>query len=214
MRPHFFLSIIIVTLCLIYQNLNDTKHIIRAYSFAAAKHNGQVRKNIFSTPYINHPIEVTQLLSDAGIIDDDILIAGLLHDTIEDTDTTPEQIENSFGKRVLEMVLECSHNTALDKINQRKFQLNNMKNISYGSKLIKMADGYSNLSELLNYPPINWSQEKINGYKIFLYARYCETANVNSHFDKIYTDLFNKHNISVKNKNDLDDKLENYYKNL
>lgn len=196
-------------------NLKDEKLIIKAYSYAATKHSGQIRKNIFNAPYINHPIEVTQLLSDAGIVSHDILIAGLLHDTIEDTTATPEEIEKLFGKNVLKMVLECSHDTSLDKINQRRFQLKHMKNISYGSKLIKMADGYSNLYELSNYPPVNWSQEKINGYKIFLYARYQETANINSHFDKIYNDLFNKFNISVlTNKDDLELKLENYYKSL
>lgn len=207
-------GIIIILCAIVFPIQNNNKKIIRAYSFAAIKHNGQIRKNINNSPYINHPIEVTQLLSYAGVKDVDVLIAGVLHDVIEDTDATEIEIKTLFGKTVLNIIIECSHNNTLSKIEQRRYQLSHIKHISYGAKLIKMADGYSNLLELCTYPPINWSKERIDGYKIFLYARYYESAGINKYFDKIYTGLFNQYNISVKSQQDLDQRLEKYYKSF
>src|SRR5688572_29539451 len=88
--------------------INSVTGIARALKFAAGKHRLQKRKD-HQTPYINHPIEVLQILSTVGgVTDNDILIAAVLHDTLEDTETTPEEIEKEFGQRVLELVKEVS----------------------------------------------------------------------------------------------------------
>lgn len=70
--------------------VQDLKLLAKAYEFASFKHRNQTRKNGNKTPYINHPIEVCRILTDCDISDVNILCGAILHDTIEDTDTSPE----------------------------------------------------------------------------------------------------------------------------
>ena len=87
----------------------NTGKLLEAIRFAAEKHRTQRRKDSERSPYINHPIEVVQLLWDVGGVRDvDVLLAAVLHDTIEDTDTRPEEIRDRFGEAVLAFVLEVS----------------------------------------------------------------------------------------------------------
>ena len=75
--------------------------IMEATHFAAVKHKDQRRKDKCQTPYINHPIGVARILShEASICDVDVLVAALLHDTVEDTDCSHEEIEAKFGEKV------------------------------------------------------------------------------------------------------------------
>ena len=75
--------------------------ILRAIDFAARKHRDQRRKDEEASPYINHPISVSLLLADiGGIADAEVLSAAILHDTLEDTDTTTEELEAVFGMRI------------------------------------------------------------------------------------------------------------------
>jgi len=86
--------------------MNDT-FISKAFQFAARKHKGQERKDLNSSPYIDHPVSVAQVLAEFGGIDDpQILAAALLHDTLEDTNTTPEELRETFGKKVCRIVEE------------------------------------------------------------------------------------------------------------
>ena len=87
----------------------------KATSFAAHKHRNQKRKDAVGTPYINHPLMVVRLMSEVGRLQyKDALIAGVLHDTVEDTDTTPEEIEELFGANVRSLVMEVTDNKARD----------------------------------------------------------------------------------------------------
>ena len=95
---------------------NDFTLFFKALSFAAAKHRHQRRKDEKASPYINHPIEVANMLWTVGSVRDiSTLVAAILHDTIEDTDTTPQEIRDNFGDDVLGLVLEVSDDKNLPK---------------------------------------------------------------------------------------------------
>ncbi len=143
--------------------------ILQATHFAAIKHTSQRRKNPALTPYINHPVEVAWLLSSlGGIEDEDILIAALLHDTIEDTQTTREEIVMQFGERVAGFVCECSDDKSLAKAERKRLQIENAPKKSHGAKCIKLADKLSNLMSMLNDPPLDWPVDRQRDY--FLWA--------------------------------------------
>lgn len=94
---------------------NGLSTFTRALSFAAFKHSSQRRKN-GDIPYINHPLEVVKILGDAGMTDFDVLSAAVLHDTVEDTDTTVEELQKEFGNNIANIVLECSDDKSLSKV--------------------------------------------------------------------------------------------------
>lgn len=143
--------------------------ILRAAHFAACKHTQQRRKNAAATPYINHPIEVAEHLARVGEIDDeDVLIAALLHDTIEDTETTRQEIEDQFGKRVADIVVECSDDKSLTKAERKRLQVERAPHKSAEAKLVKIADKTCNLASLLSDPPADWSRQRQREY--FLWA--------------------------------------------
>src|SRR6266478_3838883 len=105
-------------------NNESTLLLLKSISFAADKHRFQKRKDADATPYINHPINVALTLSEIGKENDDnLIIAAVLHDTIEDTKTTPEEIENLFGKKVLDIVLEVTDDKTLPKEERKRLQV-------------------------------------------------------------------------------------------
>lgn len=132
--------------------------LLSATRFAAEKHGDQRRKGSSALPYINHPIEVAEHLARAGqVTDENILIAALLHDTIEDTETSPEEIEQEFGPTVLALVLECSDDKSLEKAERKRLQILKASSKSDGAKQIKLADKTCNLRSILHDPPSDWS---------------------------------------------------------
>lgn len=133
------------------------KKVLESASFAAAKHTHQRRKNAGDTPYINHPLEVAHLLATVGgVTDEDVLSAALLHDTIEDTDTLPEEIAGRFGPEVLSYVLEVSDDKLLPKAERKRLQEEHAAALSHGAKLIKLADRIANLRSIVHEPPEGW----------------------------------------------------------
>ena len=127
--------------------------VLEATNFAAEKHRNQRRKNVEQTPYINHPIEVATILTRAGINDEDALIAALLHDTIEDTETSVEEVTERFGSNVIRIVMECTDDKKLDKVTRKKYQISHAAEISVQGKLVKLADKLSNLGGMFRNPP-------------------------------------------------------------
>ena len=133
-------------------------NLLKATWFAAEKHSEQRRKNTAATPYINHPIEVAEYLQRVGgVSDESILIAALLHDTIEDTDRTESEIRDAFGETVLKLVLECTDDKRLEKAERKRLQIVNAPKKSPGAKQIKLADKTCNLLSILADPPSGWS---------------------------------------------------------
>jgi len=137
------------------------RRLLEAASFAAGKHANQRRKNVAAIPYINHPLEVAEHLARVGgIEDEDILIAALLHDTIEDTQTTADEIRELFGERVMNIVLECTDDKNLEKLERKRLQIVNAPHKSSEAKCIKLADKTHNLNSILVDPPLNWDRKR------------------------------------------------------
>ncbi len=141
--------------------MNDLAKLLHAASFAARKHISQKRKGNDAAPYINHPLEVANLLANVGKVEDfDILIAALLHDTVEDTETTKEEIEELFGENVAKMVLEVTDDKSLPKAERKQQQIEHAPHLSDGAKHVKLGDKISNIRDVLENPPDGWSDER------------------------------------------------------
>lgn len=137
--------------------------VLRAAAFAAERHSDQRRKGTRAAPYINHPIGVASCLADAGVADPDILVAALLHDTVEDTDTSLEELEQLFGTRVASIVAEVTDDKALPKAERKRLQILTASKKSIEAKQVKLADKICNLRDLRDNPP-NWNKERISDY--------------------------------------------------
>ena len=138
--------------------------ILRAFVFAAGKHRTQKRKDVDETPYLNHLVAVTHALTEVGVGDLPTLIAAVLHDTIEDTDTTAGELEQHFGAEVRDLVLEMTDDMSLPKKERKRLQIVNAPHASPKAKLIKLADKTANLEDLLTLPPVGWSPDRKREY--------------------------------------------------
>src|SRR5579872_4106324 len=120
--------------------------VSEAAELAARRHNGMARKGRGNEPYINHLVEVANLLSTATDgADAELVAAGWLHGTLEDTGTTREELARSFSERVASMVVECTDDMSLPKAERRRLQVVDASHKSPGAKLIKIADKISNI---------------------------------------------------------------------
>ncbi|KAF3420391.1 hypothetical protein E2986_10310 [Frieseomelitta varia] len=139
--------------------------IIKCVNFAAIKHKDQRRKDEQETPYINHPIGVANILIQEGNIHDPVvIIAALLHDIVEDTNTTFEEIENQFGTEVCNIVKEVTDDKSLPKAERKRLQIQNASKKSHKAKLINLADKLYNLRDLQRAIPVGWSQDRVKEY--------------------------------------------------
>ncbi len=138
--------------------------LLKAVEYAAEKHEGQTRKDAEKTPYIIHPIGVAKLLWEVGNIRNvNVLTAALLHDTLEDTDATEQEIEVLFGSRVLYTVKEVTNDPSLSSQENKERQIEHAPTMSLDGQLVKLADRLYNVRDL-NPPPPSWSDEKVNEY--------------------------------------------------
>lgn len=140
---------------------NDLTFFLTALNFSAGKHRHQRRKDTAASPYINHPIEVAHILwTIGGVYDEMTIIAAILHDTIEDTDTTPEEIRQSFGDDVLGLVLEVSDDKSLPKPERKQKQIAHAPHLSWRAKQIKLADKICNVRDIAFAPPSHWPRQR------------------------------------------------------
>jgi guanosine-3',5'-bis(diphosphate) 3'-pyrophosphohydrolase len=144
--------------------MNETTILLNALSFAAEKHKHQKRKDTLETPYINHPIALAHVLCSSGITDVHVLQAALLHDTIEDTETIPEDLTESFGEKVAAIVLEVTDNKSLEKAHRKELEIAHAPHLSKEAALVKIADKICNLRDIANNPPADWSEERKREY--------------------------------------------------
>jgi guanosine-3',5'-bis(diphosphate) 3'-pyrophosphohydrolase len=172
------------------ENMNNLTTLVQAINFAAKKHRAQKRKGADREPYINHPLEVLNLLTSVGKIEDyNILIAAVLHDTVEDTETKKEEIAEMFGAEVAEMVMELTDDKSLPKDVRKQLQIEHAPHISDGAKQIKLCDKISNIRDVSDNPPDDWSKERraeyINwGEKVVAGLRGAN-ENLEKHFDEL-----------------------------
>ena len=144
---------------------NPTGTFIRAVAFAAEKHRNQRRKDAEASPYINHPIALANVLANEGNVEEStVLCAAVLHDTIEDTETTADEIRELFGDQVTSIVLEVTDDKSLDKDIRKKLQIEHAPHLSREAKLVKLADKICNLRDILVAPPAGWSAERKREY--------------------------------------------------
>lgn len=144
--------------------MKDLVMLFEALDFAASKHQFQRRKGSAETPYINHPIDVARRLVAAGEDQTQVLIAAILHDTVEDTDTTFDQIATRFGAEVASLVKECTDDKSLPKEERKRLQIENAPHKSRSAKCIKIADKISNVVDMKSHAPPDWSLERITDY--------------------------------------------------
>jgi (p)ppGpp synthase/HD superfamily hydrolase len=135
----------------------DTANLLKALEFASRKHSHQRRKGRDASPYINHPIAVAHLLADTGGITDLVtLMAAVLHDTIEDTKTTAEELEAQFGRTVRKLVEELTDDKNIDKLVRKRLQVEHAPRLSRRAKAIKLADKIANVRDVTDAPPADW----------------------------------------------------------
>ncbi|MCU7924353.1 MAG: HD domain-containing protein [Candidatus Thiodiazotropha sp. (ex Dulcina madagascariensis)] len=141
------------------------QQLMRTLAFAARKHRDQRRKDIEASPYINHPITLADILvNEGGVTDRETLIAALLHDTIEDTDTTAEEIASEFGLVIAGLVMEVSDDGSLSKLERKELQIRHAPDLSHKARLVKLADKIANLRDIDQSPPADWSLQRKQAY--------------------------------------------------
>ncbi|WP_321876760.1 HD domain-containing protein [Paraburkholderia bannensis] len=161
--------------------------LIRAAAFAAEKHRNQRRKDAHASPYINHPIALANVLSNEGDVNDQVvLIAALLHDTLEDTETTAAEIETQFGLEVAQIVQEVTDDKRLPKAERKRLQIEHAAHISPQAKLVKLADKIANLRDIANSPPADWSLERKREYFAWSKAVVDQLRGVHSKLEAIF----------------------------
>lgn len=145
--------------------MTDISKILSAATFAAEKHREQKRKGRDGQPYINHPLEVANLVAEVGGVDDtDVIVAALLHDTVEDCGVIYPELEERFGRPVAEYVRELTDDKSLPKADRKRLQIEHAPHLSHGAKQIKLADKISNIRDVTNNPPEDWSIERRREY--------------------------------------------------
>lgn len=135
--------------------------LLAAVHFAADKHRNHRRKDAEASPYINHPIQVAELLASVGGVDDlAVLQAAILHDTIEDTDTTREELTERFGAEVAHLVWEVTDDKRLAKEVRKQLQIEHARALLAKAKLIKLGDKISNVRDVTDCPPAKWTHAR------------------------------------------------------
>jgi GTP diphosphokinase / guanosine-3',5'-bis(diphosphate) 3'-diphosphatase len=141
--------------------VEDLQAILAAARFAAEKHSNQKRKGAAGEPYVNHLIEVAGLVAMALTEPDaNVIIAALLHDTVEDTNTTREELIEQFGTDVADLVAELTDDKSLPQAVRKRLQIEHAPRLSARAQIVKLADKISNVRSILSSPPVNWSLER------------------------------------------------------
>ncbi|MEN9760539.1 MAG: hypothetical protein RI906_365 [Pseudomonadota bacterium] len=169
----------------------EMAQLIDAIAFAAQKHRHQRRKDVHASPYINHPIELVQVLvSEAGILDTAVLVAAILHDTIEDTQTTEQEISARFGGAIASVVVELTDDKDLPKPQRKAAQVSRAAGASHHARLVRLADKICNLRDVAQSAPVGWSVSRCREY--FDWARAVVDGMRGTHavlealFDEVY----------------------------
>jgi guanosine-3',5'-bis(diphosphate) 3'-pyrophosphohydrolase len=144
---------------------DEIKQLLKALEFAAEKHRLQKRKDVKASPYINHPIALANILGNEGhVIDIEILCAALLHDTIENTDTTAEELSTKFSPSICNIVMEVTDDKTLPSEQRKQLQIEHAAQLSNKAKLVKLADKIANLREITDRTPADWSLQRRQAY--------------------------------------------------
>ena len=169
---------------------NNLTKLLEAAQFAARKHHGQHRKGATAEPYIVHPLGVARYLSEVGQVTDyDVLIAAILHDTLEDTETTPEEITELFGAEVCGFVQEVTDDKDLPKQRRKELQIEHAPHLSHSAKQVKLADKISNITDIVKNPAVGWSLETKLNYIAWGEKVVAGLRGANAELEKYFDDL-------------------------
>ncbi|KAK5915824.1 hypothetical protein CesoFtcFv8_001381 [Champsocephalus esox] len=147
---------------------SDAVLLLETVNFAAEKHRNQRRKDPEATPYINHPIGVARIIShEGGVTNIEVLQAALLHDTVEDTDTSFAELEAKFGPIVARIVQEVTDDKSLSKQDRKRQQVEHAAHCSRQAKVVKLADKLYNLRDLNRCTPSGWTAERVQEYFVW-----------------------------------------------
>ena len=164
---------------------------VRAVAFAADKHRNQRRKDADASPYINHPIALASVLADEGGVSDiTVLCAPVLHDTIEDTETTAEELTTVFGPKVATVVLEVTDDKSLEKHIRKQRQIEHAPYISTEAKLVKLADKICNMRDIQASPPANWSLDRKLAYFDWAAQVVAGVRGVHPGLEAVFDDIY------------------------
>jgi guanosine-3',5'-bis(diphosphate) 3'-pyrophosphohydrolase len=167
--------------------------ILKAAEFAARKHRDQRRKDKSASPYINHPIALAEVLSRVGgITSPNVLAAGLLHDTLEDTQTTRLELRKAFGPSIAKIVDEVTDDKRLPKQRRKELQVEHAAHISKSAKLVKLADKISNLSDIVTSPPAGWSLQRKREYFYWAKRVIDQVRGTNAKLERRFDTLYRK----------------------
>jgi len=169
----------------------DVALVLGALRFAAQRHKEQRRKDAAASPYVNHLIAVAETLwCEGGIRDTATIVSGILHDTIEDTETAPEEIEAHFGKAVRTIVVEVTDDKGQPKALRKRIQVETAPKISHPAKRVKLADKICNLEDIMASPPTGWAEDRKRDY--VMWAKHVvdglrgTNARLEARFDELY----------------------------
>ena len=166
------------------------ERIFRALEFASEKHVHHRRKGGRDIPYINHPIAVATLLATLGdVTDPNLLAAAFLHDTVEDTDTTHEELIEHFGLEIAELVAEVTDDPSLSSAQRKLTQEREASSKSPRAKLLRLADKTCNVHDITYRPPPDWSVERRMEYFDWAERVVARLRGVNQKLERRFDDV-------------------------
>lgn len=167
-----------------------TKNLSKAIVFASHAHAGQYRKD-GNTPYINHPLEVMNLVvMHVDRPQDDVLIAAVLHDVVEDTNVTSAEIKHMFGGHVARLVAELTDDKSLTKEERKRIQLQEVHTLSPDGKLLRLCDKICNVYDILYAPPGDWDIRRRMDYLKWSKAVVDRIRGVHPLLEKRFDELY------------------------
>jgi (p)ppGpp synthase/HD superfamily hydrolase len=167
--------------------MTDLQDVLQAAAFAARKHRLQKRKDADASPYINHPLEVAAILAgEGGVTDVLTLVAAVLHDTLEDTETTPDELATTFGPTIRDLVQEVTDDKRLLKAERKALQAAGATHLTDRAKLIRIADKIANIRDVTHHPPAHWDLDRRRGYLDWTEIVVAGCRGANPHLEVVY----------------------------
>ena len=172
---------------------HDLARLLQAATFAANRHRDQCRKDAAASPYINHPLAVAELLAaNGGMTDIDLLVAALLHDTVEDTTTSLDEISEQFGDKVRRLVAEVTDDKSLPKMRRKELQIQSAAHKSTQAQLLKIADKICNVRDLDADSPVGWDRDRKAHYLDWAVNVVAGCRGVNPDLERLFDDSITK----------------------
>ncbi len=171
-------------------DFHEIAELLAALHFAADRHRDQRRKGLDRSPYINHPIQVAETLATVGGVHDVVTLqAAVLHDVVEDTETTLHEIEARFGAEVRAVVEEVTDDRALSKAERKQLQVERTSGLSERARQVRLGDKICNVTDLVHDPPRGWDQTRLREYLDWTeqVVAGCRNANeaLGAHYDEV-----------------------------